>query len=51
MLKVSTETDDEGDAIPLLIDNATGIPVPRTPDAAPSTPVRAPHHIDKDLNE
>ena len=46
MLRVNTETDDEGDAIPPFIDNATGIPIPRTPDAAPSTPVRAPRHID-----
>ena len=51
MLRVNTETDDEGDAIPPLIDNATVIPVPRTPDAAPLNPVRAPRHIDTDLNE
>ena len=38
MLRVNTETDDEGDAIPPLIDNATGIPVPRTPDAADRRP-------------
>ena len=51
MLRVNTETDDEGDAIPPLIDNATGIIVPRTLDAAPSTPVRAPRRIDTDLDE
>ena len=51
MLRVNTETDDDGAVIPPLIDNATGIPVPRTPDAAPSTPVRAPRHIDTDLDE
>ena len=51
MLRVNTETDDEGDAIPPLIDNATGITVPRMPDAAPSTPILAPRHIDTDLDE
>ena len=42
MLRVSTETDDKRDSIAPLIENATGLPVPRTPDAAPSTPVREP---------
>ena len=51
MFRVSTETDDDRDAIPPLIDNATGLPAPRTPDAVLSTPVRAPRHIYTDLDE
>ena len=51
MLRVSSETDDEGDATPPLIENPTGLSVPRTPDAASLTPVRAPRHIDTDLHE
>ena len=51
ILRVSTETDDEGDAIPSLIDNATGLHVLRTPDVAPSTSICAPRNIDMDLHE
>jgi hypothetical protein len=49
MLTASTEIDYEGADIPPLIDNATRLIAPRTPEAAPSTPVRAPRHIDTNL--